>query len=173
MTRVLLVGLMATGKSTVGRAIADVTGWPCVDNDVLLERSTGQTAAQLLAEHGEQRLREAESDVLTLLVSMPGPFVAGVAAGTILDERDRERIGSGGHVVWLRADVATIVRRVAGQADRAWLEDDPEAVLTAMAAERSPLYEAVADQVLDMDRLTPEQAARLVVEALPAGQRRV
>ena len=169
MTRVLLVGLMATGKSTVGQAIADATGWPCVDNDVLLERSTGQTAAQILAEHGEQRLREAESDVLTLLVSMPGPFVAGVAAGTILDARDRERIRAGGHVVWLRTSVATIVRRVAGQSGRAWLDDDPEAVLTAMAAERSPLYEAVADQVLDMDRLTPEQAARPVVEALPAG----
>lgn len=169
MTRVLLVGLMATGKSTVGQAIADATGWPCVDNDVLLERSTGQTAAQLLAEHGEQRLRTAESDVLTLLVAMPGSFVAGVAAGTILDERDRARLRSGGHVVWLRSSVATIVRRVAKQGGRAWLDDDPEAVLTAMAAQRSPLYESVADQVLDMDRLTPEQAAQLVVEALPPG----
>lgn len=168
MTRVLLVGLMATGKSTVGQAIADATGWPCVDNDVLLERSTGQTAAQLLAEHGELRLRTAESDVLTLLVAMPGSFVAGVAAGTILDERDRTRIRSGGHVVWLRSSVATIVRRVAKQGGRAWLDDDPEAVLTAMAAQRGPLYESVADQVLDVDRLTPEQAARLVVEALPA-----
>jgi len=169
MTRVLLVGLMATGKTTVGQAISDLTGWPCVDNDVLLERSTGQTAAQLLAEHGEQRLRAAESEVLTLLVAMPGRFVAGVAAGTILDERDRERIRTGGHVVWLRARVETILRRVARQAGRAWLDDDPEAVLTAMAAERSPLYESVADQVLDLDRLTPEQAARLVIAALPAG----
>ena len=166
MTRVLLVGLMATGKSRVGQAIADATGWPCVDNDVLLERSTGQTAAQLLAEHGQERLRAAESDVLTLLVSMPGPFVAGVAAGTILDERDRERIRTGGHVVWLRASVATILRRVAKQGGRPWVDDDPEAVLTVMAAERSPLYASVADQVLDTDRLTPPQAARLVVEAL-------
>ncbi len=167
MSRVLMVGLMATGKSTVGRAVADATGWPLVDNDVLLERSTGQTAAQILAEHGEERLRAAESDVLTLLVSMPGPFVAGVAAGTILDERDRERIRAGGHVVWLQTSVATILRRVAKQGGRAWLDDDPEAVLTAMAAERSALYASVADQVLDMDRLTPEQAARLVVEAVP------
>lgn len=168
MTRVLLVGLMATGKSTVGQAIADVTGWPCIDNDVLLERDTGQTAAQILAEHGEARLRAAESDVLTRLVSLPGPFVGGVAAGTILDERDRERIRSAGHVVWLRTSVATIVQRVAGQTDRAWLDEDPEAVLTAMAAERDPLYASVAHQVLEMDSVTPEEAARLVVEALAA-----
>ncbi len=171
MTRVLLVGLMATGKSTVAQAVSDLTGWPSVDNDVLLERSTGQTAARILAEHGEERLRTAESDVLTVLVSMPGPFVAGVAAGTILDERDRERICAGGHVVWLQTSVATILLRVAKQAGRAWLDDDPEAVLTAMAAERSPLYASVADQVLDMDRLTPEKAARLVVEAVPVADR--
>ncbi|CAN5325404.1 shikimate kinase AroK [soil metagenome] len=170
MTRVLVVGLMATGKSTVGRAVSDVTGWPSVDNDMLLERSTGQTAAQILAEQGEERLRAAESDVLTVLVSMPGPLVAGVAAGTILDERDRERIRTGGHVVWLQTSVATILRRVAKQGGRAWLGADPEAVLTTMTAQRSALYASVADQVLDMDRLTPEQAARLVVEAVPVDQ---
>ncbi len=168
MTRVLLIGLMATGKSTVGQHISDATGWPSVDNDVLLERSAGQTAAQILAEHGEDRLRAAESDVLTVLVSMPGPFVAGVAAGTILDERDRERMGAAGHVVWLTASTATLVRRVGKQGGRAWLDDDPRAVLSAMAAERNALYESVADQVLDMDRLTPAQAARRVVEVLPA-----
>ncbi len=166
MDRVLLVGLMATGKSTVGSAIANATGWPCLDNDTLLERSTGRTAAQLLAEQGEAALRSAESDVLTLLLAMPGPFVAGVAAGTILDPRDRERLREGSHVVWLKTSVETLVRRVAQQGGRAWLDADPEQVLRAMAAEREPLYREVADQVLDMDALTPARAARQVVEAL-------
>ena len=169
MTRVLLVGLMAAGKSTVGAAIADATGWPCLDNDALLERSAGCTAAELLATHGEQALREAESDVLTLLLAMPGPFVAGVAAGTVLDARDRERTRDGGHVVWLKVPVETLVRRVARQPERAWLGSDPAPVLRAMAAEREPLYEAMAHQVLDMARLSPLQAAREVVEALPRG----
>lgn len=169
MTRVLLVGLMAAGKSTVGQAISDITGWPCLDNDSLLERSTGRTAAQLLATDGEQALREAESDVLTLLLAMPGPFVAGVAAGTVLDPRDRQRTREGGHVVWLKVPVATLARRVARQPERAWLHENPQAVLRAMALEREPLYEAMAHQVLDMERLTPAQAAREVVEALPGG----
>ena len=166
MTRVLLVGLMAVGKSTVGQALAGATGWPCLDNDALLERSTGSTAAQLLAEHGVERLRAAESDVLTLLLSMPGPFVAGVAAGTILDPGDRERMREGAHVVWLRASVPTLVRRVAKQGGRAWLDDDPAAVLTAMAAERDPLYASVCDQELDMDRLSAATAAREVLDAV-------
>jgi shikimate kinase len=166
MTRVLLVGLMATGKSTVAQAISKATGWPSLDNDALLERSTGSTAAALLAEHGLERLRAAESDVLTLLVSMPGPFVAGVAAGTILDPRDRERIRTGGHVVWLKTSVPTLVRRVAKQGGRPWLDGDPATALQAMAAEREPLYAEVADQVLDMDRLNAADAARAVLTAV-------
>ena len=166
MIRVLLVGLMAVGKTTVGQAVASITGWPCLDNDALLERSTGSTAAQLLAEHGVERLRAAESDVLTLLLSMPGPFVAGVAAGTILDPADRERMREGAHVVWLRASVPTLVRRVSKQGGRAWLDDDPEAVLTAMSAERSPLYAATCHQELDMEQLSAAGAAREVVAAV-------
>ena len=171
MTRVLLTGLMATGKSTVGEAVASVTGWPCLDNDALLERSTGSTAAQLLAEHGVDRLRSAESDVLTLLLAMPGPYVAGVAAGTVLDPRDRERMRDAAHVVWLKVSVPTLVRRVSKQGGRGWLDEDPAAVLGAMAAEREPLYAQTAHQVLDMDASTPAQAAREVVRALESAQR--
>lgn len=162
----LLVGLMATGKSTVGQAISALTGWPCLDNDVLLERSTGRTAAELLAEHGVEHLRAAESNVLTLLLSLPAPFVAGVAAGTVLDPYDRQRMRSAGHVVWLRTSTPVLLRRVATQRPRAWLDESPEAVLTAMAAERDPLYAQVAHQVLEMDGLTPAEAAHAVVEAV-------
>ena len=168
MTRVLLVGLMGAGKSTVAQAVAGVTGWPCLDNDALLERSTGSTAAQLLVEHGVERLRRAESDVLTLLLSMPGPFVAGVAAGTILDEGDRVRMRQAAHVVWLRATVPTLVRRVAKQGGRAWLDDDPRAVLTAMSEQRSPLYAQTCHQELDMDRMSPAGAAREIVAVVRA-----
>ena len=166
MTRVLLVGLMATGKSTVASAIGALTGWPCLDNDTLLQRGTGRTAAQLLDEDGEDALRAAESDVLTLLLAMPGPFVAGVAAGTVLDPHDRERMREGGHVVWLKTPVETLVQRVAKQERRAWLDQDPEQVLRAMAAEREPLYAELAHQVLEMDALTPARAARAVVQAV-------
>lgn len=163
MTRVLLVGLMASGKSTVGGAIATATGWPLLDNDALLERSTGSTAVQLLAAHGIERLRSAESDVLTLTLSMPAPLVAGVPAGVVLDPRDRMRLQAGGHVVWLRTPVSFLVRRVSKRDHRPFLEGDPGAALRAMAAERDPLYAQVAHQVLDMASLTPAQAAREVV----------
>lgn len=166
MTRVLLIGLMATGKTSVGQALAAATGWPCLDNDVLLQRSAGATAAEILAEHGEERLRAAEADVLTLLLSMPLPLVAGVAAGTVLDQRNRERMRAGGHVVWLRTSPEVLARRVARQGGRPFLGADPLPVLQAMSEERAPLYEQTAHQVLDSDLLTPAQAAREVLATL-------
>lgn len=166
MTRVLLVGLMASGKSSVAQAVASSTGWPAVDNDAVLERSTGLTAAKLLARDGLPALRAAESHVLTLTLALPPPLVAGVAAGTVLSERDRERLRSGGHVVWLRASVSTLVRRLAKQSHRPFLDADPGTALRAMVAERHPLFEQVAHQVLDMDVLSPGQAARQVVSAV-------
>lgn len=166
MTRVLLVGLMASGKSTVGQAISAATGWPAIDNDVLLERSTGSTAAELLAAHGVERLRAAESDVLTLTLSFPPPLVAGVAAGIVLDPRDRERLRAGGHVVWLRAPMSMLVRRVARPGHRPFMVGDPATVLRAMAAEREPLFAEVADQVLDMATMSAAEAARAVIAAV-------
>lgn len=165
--RVVLVGMMATGKTAVGKAIAARTGWPYLDNEVLLERATGSTAARLLDERGEAPLRRAEADVLTLLLGMPSPLVAAVAAGVVLDPLARERLRSGAHVVWLRASVATLTRRVGGDGAWAWLGDQPERALARLTAERDPLYAEVADRVVDVDALSPGQAARLIVEGLP------
>ncbi|MBC7375715.1 MAG: serine transporter [Frankiales bacterium] len=166
MTRVLLVGLMAAGKSIVSQAISAASGWPALDNDVLLERSTGLTAVQLLETRGPHALRSAESDVLTLTLSMPGPLVAGVPAGVVLDEGDRMRLSAGGHVVYLRTPVSLLVRRVSGRDHRPFLDGDVTGALRAMSEQRDPLYVEVAHQVLEMQFLTPVQAARQVLAAL-------
>lgn len=166
MTRVLLVGLPASGKSTVADAIASVAGWPRLDGDALIERTTGSTVRELVDAHGAERLRAAETNVLTLVLSMPGPYVACLAPGSVRDSRDRERLRSAGHVVWTRAPLATLVRRVARAGAGARLEGDAEVALREMAQECEPLYAEVAHQVLEMERLSPATAAREVVAAL-------
>ena len=137
-----------------------------MDNDAMLERSVGCTAVELFQAQGLAALRSAESDVLTLTLSMPGPLVAGVAAGVVLQARDRERLIAGGHVVYLRTPVSLLVRRMSRQNHRPFLDGDVAAALPAMAQEREPLYVEVADQVLDMQALTPAQAAREVIRAV-------
>ena len=168
-TRVLLLGMMGSGKSSVGRALAERTGWPFVDNDALVERATGMTARDLLRDRGEAALREAESDALRAGLRIPVPAIVATAAGTIMRPEDRERIDDGGLVVWLRAPAEVLAARATGAAHRPWLDDDPVAWFRQTIAERAPLYRAVADLEIDTGSTDPGAAAQRVVERLSNG----
>jgi shikimate kinase len=169
ITKLLLVGMMGSGKSSVGAALSTKLGWPYLDNDVLLERTSGASARALLENQGEVALRLAESQVLTLLLGMPGPVIGSVAAGVVLDEKDRLRlVQSPAHVVWLRASPQALVRRVNGS-DRPWLGDDPAAVLRRLGAERNGFFAEVADQVVDVDVIPVGAIAKAIIEALEPG----
>lgn len=165
--KVLLMGMMGSGKSTVGAALSSRVGWPYLDNDVLLERTAGARAPEILASQGDQALHEAESRVLTVMLALPGPVIVGIPAGVVLSELDRARIvGAPAHVVWLRASPAVLSRRVGSGASRPRLGVDPLASLRALAAERNPFFEEVADQVIDTDALPAGAIAKAIVGAL-------
>lgn len=166
-TKLLLVGMMGSGKTSVGTALSTKLGWPYLDNDALLERTAGASAKALLDSRGEEALRQAESQVLTLLLGMPAPMIGSVPGGVVLDEQDRLRITqSSARVVWLRATPQALVRRVSGT-DRPRLGDDPVAALRKLAAERNGFYAELADQVVDVDVIPVGQIAKQIIEALP------
>lgn len=165
--KVLLVGLAGAGTSTVGAALASRLGWPYVDADTMLLRTTGANATELRASQGDEALRAAERRVLTLMLGMPGPMVGGLPSGIVDDEKDRERLStSQAHVVWLRVSPGVLARRVAQAAGRAKQGVDLASSLKALAAHRDKLFEQVADQVVDTDALPAGAVAKLVVEAI-------
>lgn len=165
-SRVLLVGMMGAGKSSVGKALSQATGWPYLDNDDLVAAATGRHITQVLAEAGEKALRDAESAALGHALSLDPPLVAGIAGGVVLDPSDRVRLAGGGFVVWLRARVETLARRVGTGQGRPWLQPDPVAALRRLAADREPHYAAVARLVVDVDDVGADEAARRVLDAL-------
>lgn len=163
--RVLLVGMMGSGKTSVGRELAALTGWPYIDNDALLAQASGQTARQILAEAGEMALRLAEQDALDAALATVVPSVCGVAAGSVLSPRNRRALADGGIVVWLTAEPATLAARAIGGEHRPWLQDDAEEWLAQAAAERAPLFAEVARLIVATDEQTPaEVAAEIVTE---------
>lgn len=164
--RVLLVGLMGSGKTTVGQLLAARTGWPYHDNDELVQQATGMTARQVLATAGELALRAAESEALEVGLAKPPPCVVGVAAGTVLTPANRRRMIDDGYVVWLTADPATLAERAAGAVHRPWLLEDAAGWLRQTAEEREPLYREVARLLVDTEDRTPEEVAEAIVEAL-------
>ena len=94
------------------------------------------------------------------------PVVVSVAGGAVLDTGNRRLIREGGTVVWLRAEVDTLTDRIGDGAGRPLLDGDTERALAELDAVRRLLYTQLADAVVDVDDMTPEQVARAAVLAL-------
>src|SRR5437868_9085836 len=123
--KVVLVGMMGSGKTTVGRRLAQRLGWRYLDSDEQVEKDTGRTVPEIMASDGEQAFRAEESRALADAVDAPGPLVLSAAGGTVLDPKNRELLRRAGTVVWLRARPDTLVARVGDGAGRPLLSPDP------------------------------------------------
>jgi shikimate kinase len=158
---IVLVGLMGTGKTTVGRELAALLDRPLVDNDQQVLAKTALTVAEISAGAGIAEMRRLEREALAEALASPVPAVITVAAGVILDDQARLWLHDP-FVVWLRAEPATLAARVARDPVRPLLGDDPETVLRAMEQQRHRLYAEVADYVVDIDRLPPGDIAAAI-----------
>ena len=161
-----LVGMMGSGKTTVSRLVAARLGWPLVDSDEQVERSTGRSVVEIFAEAGEAAFRAAEAAALAEAAASTRPLVVAVAGGAVLDPANRRLLREGGRVVWLRASTATLAARVGEGAGRPLLSGDPAGNLERLAAERAPFYEEVADLVVDVDGATPDKVADAVMAGM-------
>ncbi|HTY71028.1 MAG TPA: DUF4031 domain-containing protein [Actinomycetes bacterium] len=165
--KVMLVGLMGAGKTTVGDAVVEQTGWALVDNDVVLAEVTGHPLAEAATILGWDGLHDAEVECLRVILDRPGPFVAGAAA-SVVERVDGRALLREAYVVYLRASVETLVRRVGSGAGRPWLDGDPAEFFQRQDEQRGHWFEAVADLVVDVDSAdVPAIARRIVLAAEP------
>ena len=174
-SRILLIGMMGVGKTTVGSMVADRLGWTYLDSDAEIIRTTGMTVPEIFERRGEAAFRAEESRVLAAAATSEFPVVVAVAGGACREPDNRRRVRRGGLVVWLRAEVEVLARRVGRGDGRPLLGDDPLAALRRLYPERRASYERLADAVIDVDHLTPAEVTDRVVarwNQRRAGQRR-
>jgi shikimate kinase len=152
---VVLVGMMGSGKTTVGRLLAGRLGRPFFDSDEMIEARTGHTVAELFEAIGESGFRAEEAAALADGLADAVPAVIAAAGGTVLDPTNRRLIRQaatdGGLVVWLHTDISVLAERVVSGTHRPLLADDPRSNLKRLFALREPLYAEVADLRVESD----------------------
>jgi shikimate kinase len=162
--RLFLVGMMGSGKTTVGRLVAGTLGWRHCDSDALVESRTGRSVVDLLERSGEAAMHAAETAVLGEAAALEGVVVS-VSGGAVLEPGNRALLLAAGPVVWLRARPDTLAARVGGGEGRPLLGGGLLERMSALDAERRPWYLSVSQAAVDVDGQDPEAVARDVVLA--------
>jgi len=145
---IVLVGLMAAGKTTIGRRLAHYLTIPFTDADAEIEAAAGKTIAEIFTDHGEDHFRDGERRVIARLLES-GPQVLATGGGAYMNDETRGNIRKLAIAVWLRADLELLLERVRRRTDRPLLNtSDPEAVMRRLMETRYPVY-SQADIVVD------------------------
>lgn len=148
---VVLVGMMGSGKTTVGRRLAAELGRDFVDADEELEARTGRSVRTWFADEGETGFRRAEAELMAALLSEAEPRVVAAGGGAVVTPATRAALRSGALVVWLRAGLPFLVSRAGRRAHRPLLDEGVEDTLARLLEERTDFYAEVADIVVEVE----------------------
>lgn len=137
---VVLVGMMGSGKSRIGRKLAHSLGLDFYDTDKLVEARAGHSINEIFASYGEKKFRDAERSTIIALLDQK-PCVIATGGGAVTGEGIPELFREKAVTIWLRADIQEILRRVKNTASRPLLQGtDPAEALENLRRQREPLY---------------------------------
>ena len=171
----VLIGPMGSGKSTVGRLVAQARGLPFRDTDEQVERAAGKSVAEVFVDDGEAAFRELERDAVAAAVAAldTEPAVLSLGGGAVLDAGNQDLLAAldpaSVRVVFLDVGLADAARRVGLNASRPLLVGNPRAQWIALMDQRRPTYERLAGAQVLTDGLTPAEVADRVLAACGTG----
>lgn len=163
---IFLVGLMGSGKTTIGRALAKRLNMRFVDADQEIESRTGASITLIFEIEGEASFRQREADVIRDLTQQQG-IVLATGGGAILNEQSRRHLRYHGTVVYLRASVNSLVQRTTHDRNRPLLQTaDPRARIEELMQQRAPLYEEVAHITVETGRPNVQSVVQNILAQL-------
>ena len=161
---IFIVGPMGSGKSTVGKIIADELFLSFLDTDEEIETRTGASIDWIFDLEGEDGFRKRESSILHDMAKR-NSIVLSTGGGIILSEENRELLSSRGTVFYLATPISVQLERTAKDKDRPLLKNgDPEKILTKLQKDRESLYEAVADHVVNTENKSSQEVASEIIK---------
>lgn len=157
----ILTGYMGSGKSTVGKILAERAGMTFLDLDLLLEERSGMSISRIFEEETEKGFRNRESALIRdLFEEGRTGMVYATGGGAPLREENRRLLRCLGRVIWLDVSAKTVIERLAGASDRPLLQrPDREQAVKVMLDERRPAYAACADRTVCVEGKSPEDIA--------------
>ena len=164
---IVLVGMMGSGKSSIGRRVAARLGIPFVDADIEIEKAAGMTITDIFALRGEAEFRSGEARVILRLLE-GGPQVLSTGGGAFMNPDTRAAIAAKGISIWLNAELDVLMKRVRRRQDRPLLKtDDPAATLRKLIEERYPTY-GLADLTVESRDVPHDRIVDEIIGALAA-----
>ena len=159
---IALCGFMGTGKSSVGRLVAETLNFAFLDTDTVIEARAGKTISQIFDERGEARFRELEKRIVKEL-ALRNRTVIATGGGLVTDPENMTSLQQHAYVVCLWASPETIWSRVKNQSHRPLLnEPDPLEKIKRLLAERAPFYKK-ANVLLNTELRSPREVAQQVL----------
>ncbi|MBW1979724.1 MAG: shikimate kinase [Deltaproteobacteria bacterium] len=168
---IVLIGYRCSGKTSVGRLLADRLRRTFLDTDVLIEQKCGRSIQAIVAEQGWDHFRRLESEVVEDLGSRDNLVVA-TGGGVVTRPQNVAALRRHSRLVWLKADAATLLQRMTAD-DRQTstrpplLGDDSSTEIETVLAQRTPLYEKAAHLIVDSSGLSIPQVVEAIITALP------
>lgn len=172
---VYLIGYRGSGKSTVGRLLAQAMDWPLIDTDDWIESGQGKSIREIFAEQGEPGFRDLEQTAVVQVSSMAEPAVIALGGGAVLRPQNQQIIRQTGRRVWLDASAEYLYARIC--ADSTTGERRPDLTdrggfdeVAEILAARRPIYSDLAELTVNTMDKSPDQIAREIDHWLRAHQ---
>ena len=142
-----LIGMMGSGKSTVGSQLANLLNIPFIDSDKLIEDAANLPIPEIFSDYGEEKFRDLEKRVIINQLTQ-GPMVLATGGGSFLNADSRTAIQKAGVVIWLNANLDVLYSRVQKSKNRPLLQNtNPKATLAKLLDERSKIYKQADIQI--------------------------
>lgn len=167
MGNIILIGFMGSGKSTVGIKLSYRLRRALEDTDKLIEKEEGRTISEIFRDDGEPYFRNLETECLKKLIQTTDGKIISVGGGLPMREENHALLKKLGTVVYLRATPETIYERVKHDTTRPLLQgDNPQEKIRTLLRERTPIYEQVADFIVDVDNKDFEEILEEIAHTL-------
>lgn len=164
--RVILIGPMGSGKTTIGSLLAEKLGLNFRDTDHLIEEQEGKTVSQIFLDQGEDAFRAIEKRVLREELLTDGTVLSlGGGAPISIDAQSALR-AIASHIIFLDISLSTVAPRIGFNRDRPLLLNNPRGQWQTLMEARRPIYEAIADTIINVDDKSEEEIVTIVLSSL-------